>query len=219
MNDLIPIRGNALGLAGECDRLKTLADRLESVGETIRLVRTTTWEGPARDRYDEVQSAIALNWLRVADSHRQAAIALTGYRGTLEYLQTLSNSQLAEVRESGYHPEAVAIARTNLDRWHLQLDGEGRRAAEAIRKANLELVSLRRALGVVPQQRSEQPQERTPEPDKATTSEPTPEQETPSPQTPTESPSPSPALAFVDNDEYRRLLRDLNAAVLDAVQR
>lgn len=215
MNDLIPIRGNALGLAGECDRLKALADRLESVGETMRLVRTATWEGPARDRYDEVQSAIALNWLRVADSHRQAATALTGYRGTLEYLQTLSNSQLAEVRESGYQPDAVAIARTNLDRWHLQLDGEGRRAAEVIRKANLELVSLRRVLGVVPQQRAPEPEERTPEPN--ATSEQTQDQEAPSPQTPTA--SPSPALAFVDNDEYRRLLRDLNAAVLDAVQR
>lgn len=217
MNDLIPIRGSVLGLASEYDRLKAHADRLESVGETMKLVRTTTWEGPARERYDEVQSAVALNWLRVADSHRQAATALAGYASTLEGLQRLSDSQLAEVTESGSAPEVVAIARANLDRWHLQLDGEAARAADAIRKANLDLASLRRVLGAVPPPRRPADPERAPEPVARSAPEPTPEPELPAP--PASSPFPSLAQAFADNEGYRHRLRDLNAAVLTAVRR
>lgn len=213
MNDLIPIRGNVLGLVSEYDRLKAHADRLESVGETMKLVRTTTWEGPARERYDEVQSAVALNWLRVADSHRQAANALAGYASTLEGLQRLSDSQLAEVTESGSAPEVVAIARANLDRWRLQLDSEAARAANAIRKANLDLASLRRVLGAVPPPRPPASRERILEPVAASAPEPA----VPAPAT--SAPFPSLAQAFVDNEGYRLRLRELNAAVLTAVRR
>ena len=195
MSELSPIRGNNLGIAGECDRLTDLADRLESVGDAIRSVRADTWDGRARDRYDEAQSAMAANWLRAADSHRRAAAALTDYRLTLEDVQVLADSAIADARESGMRPDIVEIARAQLDRWRGQLDDVGGLAADAIRTANEELAALRRVLDDLPAAPAPAPSS--------------------APQAPAPA-APSPFDALRAPAAFKRNLLSLNTAVLDA---
>ncbi|QUG99860.1 hypothetical protein HUO13_02725 [Saccharopolyspora erythraea] len=211
MSELSPIRGNNLGIAGECDRLTDLANRLEAVGETIRALRADDWYGHARDHYDQAQTAMAGNWLRAADSHRRAATALTDYRLTLEDVQLLADSAIADARESGTRPDVVEIVRSQLDRWRGQLDEAGGRAADAIRTANEELASLRRVLPDLPNPTS--PSDAYCLPDGPVPPN-QPVATAPAPAEPATVPSPFQALA--DPASYDRRLTALNAAVLDS---
>ncbi|MER6990976.1 putative T7SS-secreted protein [Saccharopolyspora hirsuta] len=107
-------------MESECARLKELADRLETTGRSISSLRADSWDGCARDRFDDVRLAMGKNWLHAADAHRKAAGKLHQYRITLEDVQLFSDSAIADARERGFAPAAVENTRLLIARWQNQ---------------------------------------------------------------------------------------------------
>lgn len=138
-DDEPPLPGNAQGVITECDRLRTLADRLDQTGRALRDVRVESWSGRARDRFDAAQYELSKQWRQSADAHYAAADALGEYQVTLENLQQLARSEAADATGD---PARQAAAVELIRRWRLQLDDAGRRAARAISRAGEDLATL-----------------------------------------------------------------------------
>ncbi|MGW1679525.1 putative T7SS-secreted protein [Saccharopolyspora sp. NPDC002376] len=206
-DSLVPIRGNNLGIEGECTRLKGLADHLESTGRKIWSLRADTWDGRAREYFDDARFAMGKNWLNAADAHYKAAAKLHQYRVTLEDVQLFAASAMAEARECGFAPAVVENSRALIARWQHQLDEVGVAAAAAIREANETIVGLRRVL-------SEPEPVVSPSPSIQLVATPQPEVE---PRRSMKVDLPSPYGVFGNvSAHYQQQLSALNAAVLDS---
>jgi len=142
---LPPIDGNVLGLENERHRLSLLAEVHDDSGPVIKKADPAGWRGRANEQYGETRDALAKHYQRVADPHHAVAEKLDSYRSTLEDIQRLRKSIVADVRANP-DPDVIAAARASIERWQQQLASAGQSAARKINDATGDLATLRRLL-------------------------------------------------------------------------